>query len=63
MLSIFSFRQQKDSIPLSQLLEEVQVKGITWEKTPVSYTNLSEKEIEKTNLGQDLPYLISLTHL
>lgn len=61
-LSIFSFAQQKDSIPLSQLLEEVQVKGINaGQKTPVSYTNLSEKEIEKTNLGQDLPYLISLT--
>ena len=61
-LSIFSFAQQKDTIPLSQLLEEVQVKGINaGQKTPVSYTNLSEKEIEKTNLGQDLPYLISLT--
>ena len=61
-LSIFSFAQQKDTIPLSKLLEEVQVKGVNaGEKTPVSYTNLSEKEIEKTNLGQDLPYLISLT--
>ena len=61
-LSIFSFAQQKDTIPLSQLLEEVQVKGVNaGEKTPVSFTNLSEKEIEKTNLGQDLPYLISLT--
>jgi len=61
-LSIFSFAQQKDSIPLSQLLEEVQVKGINaGQKTPVSHTNLFEKEIEKANLGQDLPYLISLT--
>ena len=61
-LSIFSFAQQKDTIPLSQLLEEVQVKGVNaGEKTPVSFTNLSEKEIEKINLGQDLPYLISLT--
>ena len=31
------------------------------DKTPVSYTNLSEEEIDKSNLGQDLPYLISLT--
>ena len=60
--SILSIAQQKDTIPLSQLLEEVQVKGVNaGEKTPVSFTNLSEKEIEKTNLGQDLPYLISLT--
>ena len=62
MLSIFGFTQQQDTVSLSQLLEEVQVKGVNaGEKTPISYTNLSEKEIDKSNLGQDLPYLISLT--
>ena len=61
-LPMFGFAQQQDTIPLSQLLEEVQVKGVNaGETTPVSYTNLSEEEIEKSNLGQDLPYLISLT--
>ena len=54
--------QQQDTIPLSQILEEVQITGVNaGEKTPVSYTNISESEIEKINLGQDLPYLISLT--
>ncbi|MAO72001.1 MAG: TonB-dependent receptor [Flavobacteriales bacterium] len=61
-LPIFGFTQQQDTVSLSQLLEEVQVKGVNaGEKTPISYTNLSEKEIDKSNLGQDLPYLISLT--
>ena len=61
-LPIFGFAQQQDTIPLSQLLEEVQVKGVNaGETTPVSYTNLCEEEIENSNLGQDLPYLICLT--
>ena len=61
-LPIFGFTQQQDTISLSQILEEVQVKGVNaGEKTPMSYTNLSEEEIDKSNLGQDLPYLISLT--
>ena len=61
-ISVFGYAQQLDTIPLSQILEEVQVKGVNADiKTPVSYTNLSEKEIERSNLGQDLPYLISLT--
>ena len=61
-LPIFGFTQQQDTISLSQLLEEVQVKGVNaGEKTPISYTNLSAEEIDKSNLGQDLPYLISLT--
>ena len=39
--------QQQDTIPLSQILEEVQITGVNaGEKTPVSYTNISESEIE-----------------
>ena len=61
-LPLLGLAQQQDTIPLSQILEEVQVQGVNArETTPVSYTNLSEEEIEITNLGQDLPYLISLT--
>ena len=61
-LPMFGLAQLQDTISLSQLLEEVQVKSVNaGEKTPVSYTNLSEEEIDKSNLGQDLPYLISLT--
>jgi len=59
---IIGFAQQQDTIPMSQLLEEVNVKStIAGEKTPMAFTNISKKVIEKTNLGQDLPYLISHT--
>ena len=62
ILPVLANAQQQDTIPLSQILEEVQITGVNaGEKTPVSYTNISESEIEKINLGQDLPYLISLT--
>ncbi|MAX68744.1 MAG: TonB-dependent receptor [Flavobacteriales bacterium] len=61
-LPFLASAQKQDTIPLSQILEEVQINGVNaGEKTPVSFTNISESEIEKVNLGQDLPYLISLT--
>ncbi len=31
------------------------------ETTPVAFTNVSQEEIKKVNLGQDLPYLLSMT--
>jgi iron complex outermembrane recepter protein len=62
VLPFLASAQKQDTIPLSQILEEVQITGVNaGEKTPISYTNISESEIEKVNLGQDLPYLISLT--
>ena len=54
--------QEKDSVYLSKNIKEVQIIGLNAnEKTPVTFTNISEKELEIKNLGQDLPYLISLT--
>ena len=54
--------QKNDTIPLLKTLPELQITGVNaGEKTPMSYTNMSENEIDKVNLGQDLPYLISLT--
>ncbi|MDC0201778.1 TonB-dependent receptor [Flavobacteriales bacterium] len=62
VLPFLASAQKQDTIPLSQILEEVQITGINaGEKTPISYTNITEDDIEKNNLGQDLPYLISLT--
>ncbi|MEZ7929495.1 MAG: TonB-dependent receptor plug domain-containing protein [Flavobacteriales bacterium] len=57
------FAQQKtDTIAIQKLMKEVNVNALrAGEKTPVAFTNISEAEIEKGNLGQDLPYLISLT--
>jgi len=54
--------QQLDSIKLKRTLEQVNINAlIANKKTPIAYTNLSKAEIEKSNLGQDLPFLISLT--
>lgn len=60
---LISFSQQKtDTISIKKVLMQVNVNALrAGEKTPVAFTNISEAEIEKGNLGQDLPYLMSLT--
>ena len=56
------YGQQADSIQLKRTLQEVSINAIRAnEKTPIAFTNLSKAEIEKSNFGQDLPFLISLT--
>jgi len=62
-LPFIGFAQQKtDTVSIKKVLMEVNVNALrAGEKTPVAFTNISEAEIEKGNLGQDLPYLISLT--
>lgn len=43
-------------------LSPVEVKAVrAADRAPVTKTNLSKKEIEKENLGQDLPYLLDQT--
>lgn len=52
--------QKKDSMHV--LLNEVTVTSIrAHEKSAVSYSDVSNEEIEKRNFGQDIPYLLSLT--
>lgn len=49
-----------DSIQIKKELDEVNVNALrASEKTPMTFTNLSEEEIDQQNLGQDLPYLLS----
>ena len=62
-LPFFSFSQQPtDSVQIKKVLNEITVNALrAGEKTPVTFTNISKSEIEKGNLGQDLPYIISLT--
>ena len=51
---------QTDSIQIKKQLDEVNVNALrASEKTPMTFTNLSEEEIDQQNLGQDLPYLLS----
>ncbi len=62
-LPLFVFPQQaKDTIAIKKTLSEVNVSALRANaKTPMTFTNISKQEIEKNNLGQDLPYLISLS--
>jgi iron complex outermembrane receptor protein len=58
------FAQSKDSIKRDSflLLEPVEVKAIrAGENSPFTKTNLSKAQIEKLNLGQDLPFILNQT--
>jgi len=53
--------QPKDSLR-EVTLEGVEVLATRANKnTPVAFTNISREELKKQNLGQDLPYLLSMT--
>ena len=59
-----SFGQIKDSTRRDSflLLEPVEIKAIrAGENSPFTKTNLTKKEIEKQNLGQDLPFILNQT--
>jgi iron complex outermembrane recepter protein len=59
-----SFGQIKDSTKRDSflLLEPVEIKAIrAGENSPFTKTNLTKKEIEKQNLGQDLPFILNQT--
>jgi len=58
------FGQTKDSTKRDSflLLEPVEVKAIrAGENSPFTKTNLTKKQIEKVNLGQDLPFILNQT--
>ena len=51
----------QDSLRMEQL-EEVSVSATrAGEKTPMAHTDLSRRDIEKQNIGADIPFLLSLT--
>ncbi|RZK00047.1 MAG: TonB-dependent receptor, partial [Flavobacterium sp.] len=55
----FAQNTPKDSTKVYEL-DEVMVKAVRAnEKTPVSFSNLSKKELRKRNLGQDIPILLN----
>lgn len=48
--------------PASVLTEEVLVSAArAGEKSPLAYTNIGKEEIQASNLGQDIPYLLNYT--
>jgi iron complex outermembrane receptor protein len=63
-LSLFSFYNYAQNVPQDSTkvnaLDEVLVKAVRAnEKTPVSFSNLSKKELRERNLGQDIPMLLN----
>ena len=58
-LATFAQEKPKDTTKVNQL-DEVLVSAIrVTSKTPVSFSNLSKKEIQTRNLGQDIPILMN----
>ena len=54
--------QQKDTLIVYPDLKEVKIKAHrATEKTPIAFTNIDSKELDEQNLGQDIPYMLSLT--
>lgn len=60
-LSFSAYAQDKDSIQSKMVeLNEVTVSSVrVTEKTPVTFSNLQQKEINTRNLGQDIPILMN----
>jgi iron complex outermembrane receptor protein len=49
-------------VPKSYSINEITVSSIrATDKSPVAYSNIDKETLSKTNLGQDVPYLLSLT--
>jgi iron complex outermembrane receptor protein len=59
LFSQVSFSQVNDSLKVNQL-DEVLVSAVrVSKKTPVTFSNLSKKDIASRNLGQDIPILMN----
>ena len=61
LLSSFGYSQekQKDTTKL-QLLDEVLVTAVRVNATsPITHSNIDKKQLEKRNLGQDIPILLN----
>ena len=59
LASLYSFSQVKDTTKINQL-DEVLVSAVrVTAKTPVSFSNLTKKDIKFRNLGQDIPILMN----
>jgi len=62
---VFSKKAEEKNIvlkPSARMIEEVQISAVRADNTtPTTYTNLSKEEIQKSNFGQDIPYLMQKT--
>ncbi|MGI8581082.1 MAG: TonB-dependent receptor plug domain-containing protein, partial [Chitinophagaceae bacterium] len=54
--SVFSQNKKSDTV----LLQPIEIKAVrATDKAPFTKTNLTKKDIEKLNLGQDLPFILN----
>ena len=54
--------QNADTLIIYPELQEVKIKALrASQQTPMSFTNINKEELEEQNLGQDIPYMLSLT--
>ncbi len=60
VFSSFS-EEMKDSLRLFNLQEVQVISSRAREKTPLSYSDVDKKTIEKENFGQDIPFLLTIT--
>jgi iron complex outermembrane receptor protein len=58
LYSFLSFSQVKDTLKVNQLDEVLLNATRMKDKSPFAFTNVTKKELEKSNLGQDLPILL-----
>ena len=67
LLWAVSFSVFANTIAETDILSSVQLEEVLIiasranEKTPIAFTNVTSEELEKTNIGQDIPYLLSST--
>ena len=52
---------QNDTLSSVELEEVVVIASRATEKTPIAFTNVTSEELAKKNIGQDIPYLLSMT--
>lgn len=61
-IAVSTYAQEQKKFNDTSFMQPVEVTAIRAnEKAPFAKTNLSKKDIEKNNLGQDLPYLLNQT--
>ena len=62
LLILPSWAQENRNSRDTALLKPLEITAVrAAERTPVAKTNLSRKEIEKNNIGQDLPFILNQT--
>src|SRR5687767_9494426 len=62
IVGVITFAQDTNKLSDTLLLEAIEIKAVrAADKAPFTKTNFSKKDIEKANLGQDLPFILSQT--